>query len=162
MYAAFTFLMLFSAIVLQTTVLHFLPIGGVQPDLVLVIVVYLGLVRGPEIGCVTGFAFGLIEDFFSPGLYIGSNALSKTLVGFFCGAGGKQLYTHSIFSQMLSVVVSTGLDVILHCSIKGFRPEWKMMLLYQIAYNLLCCPFIVLIFRKGEKLWGDKSPSSNF
>lgn len=162
MFAIFTFLLFFSAVVLQTTFMHFLQIGGVKPDLVLVIVVYLGLVHGPEVGSVSGFFFGLIEDFFSFGAYLGSNALTKTIIGFFCGMGGRQLYTQSLFAHMLCVVLSTVGDLILHFSIKGFSPEWKQFILYQTSYNLLCCPFIVLLFRQAEKRWGKQTASSHF
>lgn len=160
MYIAFTLLMFIGALVLQTSVLPFLQIGGTKPDLILVIIVYLSLVRGPEIGCSSGFAFGLIEDFFS-GMYLGSNALTKTIIGFVCGMSGRQLYTHSMFSQILCVGLSTVVDVILHFSIKGFVAEWKQILLYETLYNILCCPFIVLIFRQGEKRLGIKSSSSS-
>ena len=163
MFVIYTLLLFLSALVLQTTLMPFLQIGGIKPDLVLVIVVYLGLIRGPEVGCVSGFFFGLIEDFFSlVGNYLGSNALTKTIIGFFCGMGGRQLYTQSLLSHMLCVSLSTVVDLLIHFSIKGFPPEWKQFILYQTLYNLLCCPFIVLLFRQGEKRWGKLSTSSNF
>ena len=85
--------------VVQTSVLRFFTIGGIKPDLVLVIVVYLGLMKGADVGCGSGFLFGLIEDAYS--LYFGANALTKTIVGFVCGIAGKRLYTQSLFTHLL-------------------------------------------------------------
>jgi rod shape-determining protein MreD len=160
----FTLIIFVSAIVLQTSVLDILTIKGIKPDLVLLIVVYLGLIRGSDIGCLSGFFFGLVEDVYS-GMYLGSNALTKTIVGFFCGISGKRLYTHSLLSQILCVGIGTVIDVVLLLSINGFGSigsNWRQLLLYETLYNILCCPFVVLIFRFGEKRLGVKSSSPRF
>ena len=150
MYTLFTLLIFIGTMVLQTSVLHRIPIGGMKPDLVLIIVVYLGLVKGAEVGTLSGFIFGLIEDVVS-GTYLGSNALAKTIVGFFCGVGGKRLYTHNMFSQILFVSLSSVINIVLRLSINGFVTEWRQVFLYETVYNLLCCPFLVIIFRQAEK-----------
>lgn len=162
MYAAFTLIFFLIAIVLQTSVLKHVVV--IKPDLILIIVVYLGLVRGSNIGCASGFFFGLIEDVCSVGTDLGSNALTKTIIGFFCGISGKRLYTQSLFSQILCVGLGTVVDVILLLSIKGFGsvPNWKQLLLYETLYNIMCCPFIVFLFRQGEKRLGVKTPSPKF
>jgi rod shape-determining protein MreD len=165
MYITFTLIIFVSAIILQTSVLHVATIGGgIKPDLILIIVVYLGLVKGSDIGCAGGFFFGLIEDMYSIKMDLGSNALTKTIVGFFCGISGRHLYTQSLLSQILCVGLGTIVDVVLLLSIKGFDsgPNWKQLLLYETLYNIVCCPFIVLTFRQGEKWLGAKSPPSKF
>jgi rod shape-determining protein MreD len=161
MYVIFTIIVFIGAIVLQTSILHFIPIGGIIPDLVLVIIVYLGLLRGPETGCFSGFVFGLMQDALS-NVPLGSNALSKTIIGFLCGMSGRRLYTQSLFSQILCIGFSTVVDVVLQLSIQGFGEEWRHMLLYETLYNILCCPFIVFIFRQGEKRLGVNASTSTF
>jgi rod shape-determining protein MreD len=146
----FTLFVFIGVIVLQTSVFHRIPIGGMKPDLVIIIVVYLGLVKGAEVGSLSGFTFGLVEDVLS-GTSLGTNALAKTIIGFFCGVGGKRLYTHSMFSQILCVGLSSVVNIILRLSINGFVTEWRQMLLYETAYTLLCCPILVIIFRHAEK-----------
>ncbi len=59
-------------------------IGGVVPDVAVVVVVLLALRRGPEAGCVVGFALGLVQDVLAGGP-LGLHALSKALVGFGVG-----------------------------------------------------------------------------
>ena len=158
MYVAFSLIIFLCAMVIQTSVLHFFNIEGVKPDLVLLIVVYLGLVKGSDIGCLSGFFFGLIEDAYSR-MYLGSNAFTKTLLGFFCGLGGRRLYTQSLFSHVLCVGLGTIVDVVILLSINGFIPNWKKLILYETLYNVAICPFIVYIFRFGERRFNTKSSS---
>jgi rod shape-determining protein MreD len=78
-------LTVFGGGVAQATVVPALRIGDVAPDLPLILVVLLALRRGPELGCVAGFAMGLLQDVAGGGL-IGVQALTKALVGFAVGA----------------------------------------------------------------------------
>ncbi|MBD3304768.1 rod shape-determining protein MreD [candidate division KSB3 bacterium] len=158
MYVAFTVIIFLVAMVLQTTVFHLIQIGGVKPDLVLILVVYFGLTKGSDIGCVSGFAFGLIEDMFS-GMSLGANALTKTIVGFLCGFSGKHLYTQSLVTHILCVGVSTIIDVLLLFSIHGFLLDWENILIYETIYNMICCPWIVYLLRFGERRLRTRSSS---
>ena len=161
MYAVLTFLMFIGGIVLQTSVFPKIPIGGMKPDTILVMVVYLGLVKGPEVGSLSGFIFGLLHDTVS-GASLGTNALAKTIIGFFSGIGGKHLYTHSMFSQILCVTLGSVVNILLRLSLHGFMTGWQQALLYETLYTLLCCPWIVLIFRQVETRFGKQSSSINF
>ena len=78
-------LTVFGGGVAQATVVPALRIGDVAPDLPLILVVLLALRRGPEFGCIAGFAAGLLQDAAGGGL-IGVQALTKGLVGFAVGA----------------------------------------------------------------------------
>lgn len=150
MYIAFTCVVFLAAMVVQTSLLRYVSIGGVRPDLVLIIVVYLGLIRGADIGSLSGFFFGLFEDAFS-GTFLGANALSKTIIGFLCGLLGKRLYTQSYFSHALSIGLGTVIDILLLSSIHGFSSRWQTLLVYEMLYNLVSCPFVIAIFRYGER-----------
>ena len=158
MYVAFTLIIFLAAMVIQSSVLHYLRLEGSKPDLILIIVVYLGLIKGSDVGCVSGFFFGLVEDVYS-GMLLGSNALTKTIIGFFCGLVGKRLYTQSLFSHILCVGIGSVVQVILLLSVNGFVPHWRQLVLYETLYNIICCPFIVQIFRFGEQRMGKKSSS---
>jgi rod shape-determining protein MreD len=67
------------AVLVQTTLLHHAPIGGVIPDLVLVLCVYLGLFHHNLGGAVGAFLLGYILDTFS-GANPGLNAFAMTLI----------------------------------------------------------------------------------
>ena len=80
-------LTVFGGGVAQTTLAPALMIGDVAPDLPLIMVVLLALRRGPEFGCLAGFAAGLLQDAAGGGL-IGVQALTKAMIGFVIGALG--------------------------------------------------------------------------
>jgi len=105
-------------------------IGGAKPDLILILVVWLGLVKGSNVGCISGFFFGLFEDGYS-GMSLGSNALTKTILGFFCGLSGKRLYTQSLFSHILCVGIGSVVDIMLLLGINGFVQKWETLLLSE-------------------------------
>ena len=68
----------------QCTVVPVFGVGGVVPDLPIVLTVLLALRFGPEAGCLTGFALGLAQDAVAGGP-LGLHALSKALIGFAAG-----------------------------------------------------------------------------
>src|SRR2546422_3210860 len=83
-------LTVFGGSVAHATLAPALGIGGVTPDLPLIVVVLLALRRGPEFGCVAGFGAGLLQDAAGGGL-IGVQALTKAMIGFAIGAAGSRL-----------------------------------------------------------------------
>ena len=69
----------FILVLLQTTLLHLLPLGPFVPDLALVLCVYLGL-NHPTVGAVVGiFVLGYSVDVFSSPI-LGLNAFAMSLV----------------------------------------------------------------------------------
>ena len=76
-----------AALVLQTTLSPVLGHVGIEVDLGLVVVVFVGLMTGPPTGLLTGSATGLAQDALGSGI-VGVSGLSKTLVGFLAGVLG--------------------------------------------------------------------------
>lgn len=84
---------------LQTTVLDQLSIFGARLDLLLAIVVYISLIKGPVAGVVAGFVLGLLQDAQSQhGL--GLDALSKAAVGYVAQFTWEGLDKESVYTQM--------------------------------------------------------------
>lgn len=92
--------------VLQSTLLNKLALVGVKPDLILLVVVFLGLFKGPTAGAIVGFSAGLIYDLTSSSLF-GMNALSLTLVGFLVGLTRTRVYGENIVVQVALVFTAT-------------------------------------------------------
>jgi rod shape-determining protein MreD len=97
----FTPLIVFIPVVLiQLTVVPFISVQGVVPNLLLIAVVYFSISNGQIFGTVTGAVFGLLFDLISGNL-VGSNMLSQTVAGFIAGYFSsetrreKYLYTYS-------------------------------------------------------------------
>src|SRR3989454_12564341 len=100
-------LTVFGGSVAHATLAPALGIGGVTPDLPLIVVVLLALRRGPEFGCVAGFGAGLLQDAAGGGL-VGVQALTKGGIGFAIGAGGSRLSGTQPPGQGPRLVLLTG------------------------------------------------------
>ncbi len=96
--------MIFGGGLAQTNLAPALRIGSVTPDIPLVLTVFLGLRKGPEVGCLSGFAMGLIQDVASGGL-IGAQALTKALAGFGAGLLASRLWIQNPVVQVAGLVV---------------------------------------------------------
>jgi rod shape-determining protein MreD len=79
---------------------------GVTPDLPLIMTVLIAFARGPEAGCVVGFAAGLLQDVAGGGL-VGIQALTKALTGFGVGLASGRLAAANPLVQVLALVVVT-------------------------------------------------------
>jgi rod shape-determining protein MreD len=71
-------------LLLQTTFIPLLSIGGFVPDLFLIWVVYVAVRRGQMEATVTGFVVGLLQDAVAM-QFFGLSALTKTVAGFVAG-----------------------------------------------------------------------------
>ncbi len=74
----------------QTTLLEEISIGGIKPDLALIVVCFIGFFRGEAHGAVLGMLLGYLMDLLSGGtwaIHLGY----KTLVGFGAGLLGKAM-----------------------------------------------------------------------
>src|SRR5436309_9238055 len=102
-------LTVFGGSVAHATLAPALGIGGVTPDLPLIVVVLLALRRGPEFGCVAGFGAGLLQDAAGGGL-IGVQALTKAVIGFAIGALGERLTVSQPLVQVPGLVLLSLLE----------------------------------------------------
>jgi rod shape-determining protein MreD len=71
-------------LLLQTTFIPYLSIGGFVPDIFLIWVVYVAIRRGQMEATITGFVVGLLQDAVSM-QFFGLSSLTKTLAGFVAG-----------------------------------------------------------------------------
>ncbi len=77
-------LVVVALLVFQASVIPFISLVGVTPDLLLIYVVVLSLREGQIPGTVGGFLIGLASDFVT-GDFLGLGALTKTIAGFVAG-----------------------------------------------------------------------------
>ena len=83
-----------------------LVVGGGSPDLLLVAVVALGLLRGSSTGAVLGFVGGLLVDVLTLGT-LGVTSLVLTLAGFWAGRYGETTGRDRRFAPVLAVAAIT-------------------------------------------------------
>ena len=72
------------ASLLSSTILSWVAVAGVKPDLALVIVALMAMRRGSMPGEIAGFASGLLADTISVGP-LGLTAMTRTVVGYVVG-----------------------------------------------------------------------------
>lgn len=151
-------LTIFGGGIAQATVAPALRIGEVVPDIPLIVVVLLALRRGPEVGCLGGFAAGLLQDAAGGGL-IGVQALTKGLLGFGIGLAGRQLRVTQPIVQVPGLVVLSvleGLGRFALLQIFHFPAPFGELMLYvvlpQALYNGFLGAALVLTLNAAEAL----------
>lgn len=77
-------LVVIGLLLLQTTFLPFISLGGYLPDLFILYIVYIALRRGQIEATISGFIIGLLQDIITT-QFFGLAALSKTIAGFVAG-----------------------------------------------------------------------------
>ena len=134
-------LTVFGGGVAQATLAPALRIGDIAPDLPLIVVVLLALRRGPEFGCLAGFAAGLLQDAAGGGL-LGAQAMTKALVGFAIGALGSRLRVTQPLVQVPGLALLTiaeGLVRFMLLKLFHFPVPFGELMLYvvipQAVYN---------------------------
>jgi rod shape-determining protein MreD len=80
-----TFLVVAVTLLVQTTVVLEVRIGGASPEIMFLLPIAAGVVAGPVEGATVGFVAGIAADLLSP-TPLGMTALVGTLVGFCVGA----------------------------------------------------------------------------
>lgn len=148
------FILLLLLTILQATSLNRLSILGIKPDLLLILVIFIGLYKGPISGAWYGFLAGILLDIFSPSP-LGTNALSKTVLGFLAGAVAPLLYFEAPFIQGLLLFLGMLLEgLILFILLSSFHllPPFRYCFLYIILpasfYTSLLTPFFFYAFKR--------------
>jgi len=70
--------------ILQTALFPYFELGGIVPNLLLVLTVFYGFMRNSREGMIAGFCCGLVLDF-TTGLLFGVHILALLLIGFLNG-----------------------------------------------------------------------------
>lgn len=140
-------LLLGVVLILQTTIMDYLSVYGVKPDLVMLLVIFNGFLLGPREGAFLGFAGGIIEDLFS-GSYIGINALTKMVAGYLAGISGERLYKENslvvsgvtFFSTTVGLLVNYLLLLYLKIHMPFFHTLFRVILPTAL-YTAVLVPF---------------------
>jgi rod shape-determining protein MreD len=158
-YWALTGILLLSYLI-QSVLGPFLAIGGVVPNVVLVVVVSFGLLFGWQVGLGTGFAGGLLIDL-TIGQLIGSHALALSLVGLVAGLVEERVFKDNLILAGLGGVVGSliGQVVMLLCIWLFGRAvslaEFRSTLLPSVLYDTALC---VLVYWRIYRLYGYLRP----
>jgi rod shape-determining protein MreD len=96
----------FLVAILQVSAFSSVTIGGGGPDVLLVTLVSVALLRGAVSGAVTGFGAGLIVDVTTLGT-LGLTSLLLTLVGYWAGRYGETTGRARPYAPLLATLTAT-------------------------------------------------------
>ena len=148
------------SLILQTTILPFLRLGGVMPDLLLVLVIFNALFNGSLAGGIVGFTVGLTQDLLG-GHYLGLGALSGFVAGYLIGCLERRVNIDNVlvtFSLVLagsfiaSVVYSLGQGII------GSSLSIHLLWHFSAPGALYDACLAALLFRPLARLFGGPVP----
>ncbi len=138
------------AVTLQATVFSYLSLGGVVPNLALLLVVAAALVRGPEFAAVLGFAAGLLLDVAPPADHIaGRWALALVVVGFLAGRVRNDAATSAVAAVVTVAACSfVGTSIFTLSGMLLHDPsvpavEALKVIPVSVLYDVLLTPFVL-------------------
>jgi rod shape-determining protein MreD len=145
------------AIVLQVVVAPYIAIGGVSPNFLMITVIIMALVEGPNAGTVLGFAAGLLFDLLGAGP-VGPMALVLTITGYATGLVHENLFAEGWLLPVGIIALATFTSEILYMIVIVFlgtqtsmRDAFVGIVMPSTFYNAVCatiiCPILTRVLR---------------
>jgi len=151
-------------VVVQATWLAALHLPSqIIPDLILIMTISYGLLRGPEQGLYFGLSAGFFIDLVSGGI-IGVRALSKMIAGFLAGFMEKNIFKDNLLVPAIAVFVGTVVcelfNVIMLSAFKANIDIWYTLLLTILPlafFNALLAPLVYHFMLKLEYFLAERA-----
>jgi len=149
------------AVAVQVSLLSRLGLPGATPDLVLVVVMAFGFVRGPVAGSAVGFAAGLLLDLAPPSVgYFGLTAALMAIAGFAAGVVAERSGGVVVVALLSVALVAFGLTIVravIATLVGDPRVLWGPVFaqsitsaVYSVLLAALIVPVVAAIDRKLE------------
>jgi rod shape-determining protein MreD len=138
-------------LVLESTLLAHLRVGGVRPDVLVIAVIAVAMVDGPVTAAVFGFAAGLVSDLLFAN-HVGVSALVYTVIGFGMGTARIYVTSSSTWVHLLIAAAASLASVWLSgVVLRVFdQSSWAFLVRYGpwvALYNLLLTPLVYPLVR---------------
>jgi rod shape-determining protein MreD len=151
--------MLFVAAIAQVSIFSQLHVFGAVPDLLLVSLVAIALLRGSVVGALGGFFAGLLVDTATLGT-LGLTSLVLTLAGYWIGRYGETTGRDRAHAPFLSVAVVTALYelglLVMHFVLGESAPAGSVVrsLIPAIVLNLILTAPVYALARRLLRVAG--------
>ncbi|PYG87289.1 rod shape-determining protein MreD [Ruminiclostridium sufflavum DSM 19573] len=99
-------ILVFTFVMVQVTILNFISISGVSPNILIILIVSISLLEGRTHGAAVGFSTGLCLDAVI-GISLGFNSLLGMLLGFALGNINRRFFKENIFVMAICTFIST-------------------------------------------------------
>jgi rod shape-determining protein MreD len=132
--------------VIKVVLLDLIAVSSITPDLILILVVWIALKEGQFKALFAGFACGLLFDIVSIDV-IGTNALTKTLVGLIAGFFYKEHHADNIIGsfKFLGIVFLCSVFHNLVYNIFYIRPSQISFATFFLKYGLATSLYTTVI-----------------
>ncbi len=149
-------------ILLELLLSNFLVLNTIKPDLILIVVICMSLISGPEEGTAVGFIGGMLKDIFSVH-YLGVNALVKTVIGYIAGLTREKIFPqHLMWIVVISTFVFTlANNMAVYFILKALHTDYDFsnilqnIIFSQAILNCVLSPFVFVginkIFTYGKR-----------
>lgn len=146
------------AFVIQSSVLPAIAIGGIKPNIMLIVTASYAFMLGDRPGILAGLMCGLVQDiFFGP--VIGFSAMVYAVIGYLCGKFKNLLYVEDLSFPLLMIGMSDFVYGFL-CYIFLFLVRNRLYvrfyvvtiilpeMLYTMVLGVIVYPLLALLYRK--------------
>ena len=113
-------------VIVQQTLVLDMRVGGIHPDIMVLLPVVAGIVGGPARGATTGFVAGLAADLFLPTPF-GLSALVGCLLGFGVGAATVALDRTAVWLPPLAALVGSALYELVYAVLGSVLGQPQML-----------------------------------
>lgn len=134
----------------QSTIFHFIELANVVPNLMLIVTMSFGLMRGRKEGLLVGFCSGLLIDIFF-GTYLGPYAFIYMSIGYINGFFHRIYYVEDVLLPMLMITLNEiGYNLIIYFvyfllrNRLNFKAYFSSVILPEMIYTIV----ITLFFYK--------------
>lgn len=148
-------LLFFIIYFLQTNFFSWFNIGGIMPNLFVILVLFIGLFVGNKVGGILGIVFGLILDL-TIGQYVGISSIFLAIIGLLGEYFDKNF---SKDSRVTIIIMSAGSTILYELGIyvskillQGVNAEFltfTLTVLVEILFNIL---LIIILYPLMKKL----------
>ena len=151
--------------VIQTGIFPYLALGGIKPNLLLIVTASLGYFLGDRGGIAAGLLCGLLWDLFSGPLF-GLEMIILSLTGYLCGKFRRLLYVEDFaFPAALVCISDLFFGFLNYVALFLFRgrlnlPSWfRLVMLPEMLYTVLVSVPVFALLRLVYDRWIRIRPS---
>jgi len=162
-------LVLYVVLILQSTVVNYFEIFGVKPNIVLVFIICVAMIRGGNEAAIVGLVAGLLQDILSAKT-LGGYAFLGFLVGAILGGYNKRFYRENIFMSVVFTFITTIvyesltlISVIFKGQYIEFLGIFRDGIIREAVYNLvICIPLFILVLKISRFLEKNEKETNKY
>ena len=131
---------------LQVNFFNWFTIDGVQPNLFVLLILFIGIFTNAKIGCILGFFLGLYTDFLFSNT-IGISAVLFSVLGF-CGEFLEKRFSRDskITIVLMGSIITAVYEIVLYIvRIAKYSINFEISFIYLLSIEMIFNAFLIII-----------------